>query len=159
MPKHSTVIHRGYLTIGEFFPFLICVSLSLCLSVSLSISFSLSLSLSLFSLSPPSLSISLSLSQSFSLSLFSLSPPSLSIYLSIYLVFMIGQHSHISCYIHMYVIVWIPCMSLFKNWMTTCLRSCDINAISDAANPGPALHGKFASVTNRVHIAWTQKSR
>jgi len=42
--------------------------------------------------------------------------------------------------------------------MTTCLRSCDMNAICDVANPwsAPVLHGKFASVTNRVHIAWTQ---
>jgi len=29
--------------------------------------------------------------------------------------------------------------------MTTCLHSCDMNAIGDAA--------KFANVTNRVHIA------
>jgi len=29
-----------------------------------------------------------------------------------------------------------------------------MNAIGDAANPGAdVLHGKFASVTNRVHIA------
>ena len=42
----------------------------------------------------------------------------------------------------------------FKNWMTTRLRSCDMNAIGDAAN-----HGKFASVTNRIHIAWTQTGR
>jgi len=38
--------------------------------------------------------------------------------------------------------------------MTTCLRSCDMNAIGDAAN-----HGKFASVNNRVTIAWTQTDR
>jgi len=45
--------------------------------------------------------------------------------------------------------------------MTTCLRSCDMNTIGDAANPWspPALHDKFASVTNRVHIAWTQTGR
>jgi len=33
--------------------------------------------------------------------------------------------------------------------MTTCLRSCDMNAIGDAL----ALHGYFASVINRVYIA------
>jgi len=33
--------------------------------------------------------------------------------------------------------------------MTTCLRSCDMNTIGDAS----ALHGKFVSVTNCVHIA------
>jgi len=33
--------------------------------------------------------------------------------------------------------------------MTTCLRSCDMNAIGDAL----ALLGKFANVNNRVHIA------
>jgi len=45
--------------------------------------------------------------------------------------------------------------------MMTCLRSCDMNAISDAANPWspPALQGKFASVYNRVHIVWTQTGR
>jgi len=32
------------------------------------------------------------------------------------------------------------------------LRSCDMNAIGDA----DAIHGKFASVNNRIHIAWTQ---
>jgi len=37
--------------------------------------------------------------------------------------------------------------------MTTCLRSYDMNAIGDA------LHGKFASVTNRVHITWAQTGR
>ena len=48
-----------------------------------------------------------------------------------------------------------------KNWMTTWLRSCDTNASGDAANPWSAqsLHGKFASVTNRFHIAWTQTGR
>jgi len=43
--------------------------------------------------------------------------------------------------------------------MTTCLRSCDMNANGDAANhqiAANALHGKFASVNNRVHIAWTK---
>jgi len=33
--------------------------------------------------------------------------------------------------------------------MTTCLRSWDIKEIGDTG----ARHGKFASVTNRVHIA------
>jgi len=36
--------------------------------------------------------------------------------------------------------------------MTTRLRLCNMNAIGEAANP-PALHGKLACVTNRVHIA------
>ena len=35
----------------------------------------------------------------------------------------------------------------YKYWLTTCLRSCDMNVIVDAANPWsvPAIHGKFAS--------------
>jgi len=38
----------------------------------------------------------------------------------------------------------------YKYWLTTCLRSCDMNVIVDAANPWsvPAIHGKFASVNN-----------
>jgi len=45
--------------------------------------------------------------------------------------------------------------------MTTCLRSCSMNAVGDAAKlwSTPALHGKFSSVNNRVHIAWTQTGR
>jgi len=39
---------------------------------------------------------------------------------------------------------------IVKNWMTICLSSCDMNAIDDDG----ALHGKFASVNNRAHIAW-----
>ena len=52
-------------------------------------------------------------------------------------------------------------LRLIKNWMTTCLRSCELNASGDAANPlsALALHDKFASVTNRVHITWTQTGR
>jgi len=34
------------------------------------------------------------------------------------------------------------------------MGSCDMNAIGDAA-----LHDKFASITNCVHIAWTQTGR
>ena len=39
----------------------------------------------------------------------------------------------------------------FNNWMTTCLRSCDMNAIGDAAYlwSSPALHGNFASVDSK----------
>ena len=33
--------------------------------------------------------------------------------------------------------------------MTICLGSYDVNAIGDAAK---ALHGKFASINNRIHI-------